>query len=137
MSSKLGWSRRELREAVAALGVVAGDVIMIHAALRRVGPMLNGPDALIGAVLDVLGSSGMRRQCSYPREMSWRLRWSGWRSDSSHFPAFAAITGCIPCRVNLGAHRVSAQPACRDGSVGIACVDSRTSAERVGDGRGG
>jgi aminoglycoside 3-N-acetyltransferase len=31
---------------------------MVHAALRRVGRLLNGPDALIGALLDVVGTQG-------------------------------------------------------------------------------
>lgn len=31
---------------------------MVHAAMRRVGKVLNGPDALIGAVLDAVGSDG-------------------------------------------------------------------------------
>jgi aminoglycoside 3-N-acetyltransferase len=55
---KLPLTRRALRADLAALGVAAGDVVMIHAALRRVGPMMNGPDALIGALLDVLGEAG-------------------------------------------------------------------------------
>ncbi len=51
-------TRRQLRAAVESLGVNSGDVVMVHAALRRVGPMMNGPDALIGALLDALGPSG-------------------------------------------------------------------------------
>lgn len=51
-------TRRALAQDIAALGVRAGDVVMTHAALRRIGPMLNGPDALIGALGDVTGPSG-------------------------------------------------------------------------------
>lgn len=52
------WTRRELRTHVTAIGVRPGDSVMVHAALRSVGPMLNGPDALIGAILDAVGSTG-------------------------------------------------------------------------------
>jgi aminoglycoside 3-N-acetyltransferase len=52
------WTRRELRAHVAALGLAAGDSVMLHAGLRSVGPMLNGPDALIGAILDVVTDTG-------------------------------------------------------------------------------
>ncbi|HEX6545486.1 MAG TPA: aminoglycoside 3-N-acetyltransferase [Bryobacteraceae bacterium] len=52
------WTRRLLRHHVEAIGIEAGDQIMAHAALRKVGPMLNGPDALIGAILDVAGPTG-------------------------------------------------------------------------------
>lgn len=51
-------TRRALAHDIAGLGVRAGDVVMAHAALRRIGPMLNGPDALIGAIRDVIGPSG-------------------------------------------------------------------------------
>jgi len=52
------FTRRALARDVAALGVRDGDVVMAHAALRRVGAMLNGPDALIGAIRDVIGPQG-------------------------------------------------------------------------------
>lgn len=35
-----------------------GDMVMVHAAMRRVGPLLNGPDALVAALLDRVGPSG-------------------------------------------------------------------------------
>ncbi|WP_254606492.1 aminoglycoside 3-N-acetyltransferase [Sphingomonas bacterium] len=47
-----------MRADLRRLGVAAGDVLMIHAAMSRVGPLLNGPDALIGALLDVIGPEG-------------------------------------------------------------------------------
>ncbi|MBO0933884.1 aminoglycoside 3-N-acetyltransferase [Fibrella aquatilis] len=52
------WTRQLLSEQLAVLGLRAGDAVMTHAGLRAVGPMLNGPDALIGAILDVVGPAG-------------------------------------------------------------------------------
>ena len=52
------WTRRSLREHVEAMGVRVGDAVMVHAGLRSVGLMLNGPDALIDAVLDAVGPAG-------------------------------------------------------------------------------
>lgn len=43
---------------LAALGVVAGDSVMVHAGLRSIGPIIGGPDALIAALLGAVGSSG-------------------------------------------------------------------------------
>lgn len=40
------------------LGVGEGDAVMIHAALRKVGRLLNGPDALIWALRDAVGAAG-------------------------------------------------------------------------------
>ncbi len=51
-------TRAALRTDLERLGVRPGDDVMVHAALRRVGPMLNGPDALIGALLDAVGPTG-------------------------------------------------------------------------------
>ncbi|MCY1005627.1 aminoglycoside 3-N-acetyltransferase [Nannocystis pusilla] len=42
----------------AALGVVPGDTVMVHASLRAVGPLLGGPDTLIAAILQSLGEAG-------------------------------------------------------------------------------
>jgi aminoglycoside 3-N-acetyltransferase len=51
-------ARRELATELRALGLRDGDTIMVHAGLRSVGPMLGGPDSLIGAILDAVGPSG-------------------------------------------------------------------------------
>ncbi|HYG85492.1 MAG TPA: aminoglycoside 3-N-acetyltransferase [Azospirillum sp.] len=51
-------TRASLREDVRRLGVGPGDVVMVNAAMSRVGPLLNGPDALIGALLDASSPGG-------------------------------------------------------------------------------
>ena len=51
-------TRAALREDLTRLGLRAGDVVMVHAAMRKVGPLLNGPDALVGALTDVIGPDG-------------------------------------------------------------------------------
>lgn len=45
-------TRAGLRADLERLGVGPGDTVMVHAALRRVGRMLNGPDALVDAFVD-------------------------------------------------------------------------------------
>ncbi|WP_407928172.1 aminoglycoside 3-N-acetyltransferase [Arenibaculum pallidiluteum] len=51
-------TRASLRADLQALGLRAGDIVMVHAAMRRVGRLLGGPDALIGALLDAVGPTG-------------------------------------------------------------------------------
>lgn len=51
-------TRDELAAELRALGLAPGDVVMVHAALRSVGPMLGGGDAVIGALLDAAGPEG-------------------------------------------------------------------------------
>ena len=52
------WTRQGLAQHCAALGLEAGDAVLVHAGLRAVGTILGGPDALIGALVDVVGPAG-------------------------------------------------------------------------------
>lgn len=51
-------TRASLCDDLRQLGVRPGDMVMVHAAVSRVGRLLNGPDALIGALLDAAGPGG-------------------------------------------------------------------------------
>ena len=51
-------TRTSLRGDIERLGVLPGDTVMVHAAMRRVGRVLNGADALIGALLDATAPHG-------------------------------------------------------------------------------
>lgn len=51
-------TRASLREDIEHLGIGAGDTVMVHAAMSRVGRLLNGPDAFIGALRDAVGPAG-------------------------------------------------------------------------------
>ena len=51
-------TRAELAAALSALGLAPGDMVMVHAALRRVGPILGGADMLIAALRDAVGTGG-------------------------------------------------------------------------------
>lgn len=51
-------TRASLRDDLILIGLQAGDTIMVHAAMSKVGPLLNGPDALSNAILDVVGPEG-------------------------------------------------------------------------------
>lgn len=51
-------TRASLRTDTERLGVRPGDIVMVHAAMRRVGRLLNGPDVLIAALRDAVGGDG-------------------------------------------------------------------------------
>jgi aminoglycoside 3-N-acetyltransferase len=51
-------TRASLREDLTWLGLCAGDTVMVHAAMSKVEPLLNGPDALSNAILDIVGPEG-------------------------------------------------------------------------------
>ena len=52
------WDTRELKAQLRAIGVVPGDLLMVHASLRALGPVAGGPSALLAVLLDVLGPRG-------------------------------------------------------------------------------
>ncbi|MFS0738558.1 aminoglycoside 3-N-acetyltransferase [Sphingomonas sp. 1P06PA] len=51
-------TRDRLAADLSAIGLCRGDTVMIHAAMRMVGALLNGPDALIDAIRTVVGDDG-------------------------------------------------------------------------------
>lgn len=51
-------TRDELAADLRALGLAAGDLVMVHAALRRIGPVLGMGDTVIAALRDAVGEGG-------------------------------------------------------------------------------
>lgn len=52
------WARPELVAQLRAIGVRPGDLLMVHASLRAVGPVAGGPQGLLDALLEALGAEG-------------------------------------------------------------------------------
>jgi aminoglycoside 3-N-acetyltransferase len=57
MSSRV-ITRSSLAEDFRRIGLAAGDAVMVHAAFGKVGPVLGGPDALVDALIEVVGPEG-------------------------------------------------------------------------------
>lgn len=51
-------TRDALQSHLLHLGVVPGDVLMVHASLRAVGPVVGGASVVVQALLDALGAQG-------------------------------------------------------------------------------
>lgn len=51
-------TRSSLRADLGAIGVGPGDALMVHAALRQVGPVVGGANTIIEALRDAVGPSG-------------------------------------------------------------------------------
>jgi aminoglycoside 3-N-acetyltransferase len=51
-------TRADLRADLQELGLRPGDAVLAHGALSKVGRLLNGPDAVIGALLDAVSPGG-------------------------------------------------------------------------------
>lgn len=51
-------TRLSLSDDLSAIGLTDGDAVLVHAALRQVGKIVNGPDDIIDALRDVIGPAG-------------------------------------------------------------------------------
>jgi aminoglycoside 3-N-acetyltransferase len=51
-------TRQSLGGDLARIGLAQGDAVLVHAALRAVGPVLGGPDTVIDALRDAVGPAG-------------------------------------------------------------------------------
>lgn len=52
------YSRQELADGFRALGISAGDTVMVHASVRAVGPIAGGPDQIHLALKDAVTTDG-------------------------------------------------------------------------------
>ncbi len=51
-------TKQRLRDDFAALGLVRGDVLLVHTSLRSLGFVQGGPDAVIDALMETVGDEG-------------------------------------------------------------------------------
>jgi aminoglycoside 3-N-acetyltransferase len=64
------------------LGVAPGDLIMVHAACSKVGPVLGGPDAIIAALRAAVGTAG-----TVMAYLDWEAPWEDFADDDGTIPA--------------------------------------------------
>lgn len=51
-------TKKDITDGLKELGLAAGDTVVVHSSLRSFGEVDGGADAVVDAILDVLGSSG-------------------------------------------------------------------------------
>ncbi|MEU5871046.1 aminoglycoside 3-N-acetyltransferase [Glycomyces sp. NPDC047369] len=105
------------------LGLADGDTVMAHAAFRKVGTVLGGPDALVDAVLDAVGPAGTL--LSY---QDWEPGLDIWDEDGrvradlrDHVPPFDPATARAARYIGVLAATVGTRPGVRrSGNPGAA-----------------
>jgi aminoglycoside 3-N-acetyltransferase len=91
------YSRAELANGFRALGVAPGDIVMVHASVRAVGPIAGGPDQIHLALKDALTDDGtlmMYASCPshYDEVGRGHLSTDEERELLEKLPAFDALT---------------------------------------------
>lgn len=82
-------TRSSLAADLGAIGFAPGDAVLVHAALRKVGRVIGGPDTILCAMRDVVGPEG-----TILGYTDWQLE-DDERDDLSvrqHVPAFDPLT---------------------------------------------
>lgn len=74
-------TRTSLAADLAALGLASGDAVMVHAAVSKVGRLLDGPDTIIAALSDALGPEG-----TVLAYADWEARYEDLVDDAGRVP---------------------------------------------------
>lgn len=88
-------TRASLAADLARLGVAAGDIVMVHTACRKVGPVLGGPDTIIAALRDAVGPAG-----TIMAYLDWDAPWEDFADEDGRVPEALkpAVPGFDPSR---------------------------------------
>ena len=62
-------SKENLKQQFKEIGIKAGDTLMVHSAMSKIGYLENGPETLVSALLDTIGSTGHLLMPSSPVKM--------------------------------------------------------------------
>jgi aminoglycoside 3-N-acetyltransferase len=71
----------DLSADLARLGIMRGDIVMVHAACRAVGPVLGGPDAIIAALREAVGPQG-----TLMAYLDWEAAWEDSKDEAGRIP---------------------------------------------------
>ena len=82
-------TRAGLAADLAALGLRPGDIVMVHAACRRIGPVLGGPDMVIAALRDAVGPVG-----TVMAYLDWDAPWEDLATPDGQIPE--AVKAHVP-----------------------------------------
>src|SRR5690606_24668116 len=88
-------TRADLAADLSHLGLLPGDIVMVHAALSKIGRVLGGPDSIIGALCDVVGPDGtIAAYCDWDASYEELLDENGRVPDEwrKHIPPYDPLT---------------------------------------------
>jgi aminoglycoside 3-N-acetyltransferase len=74
-------TRTDLSADLARLGVAPGDIVMVHAACRSIGPVLGGADVIIAALREAVGPAG-----TIMAYLDWEAAWEDFKDAEGRIP---------------------------------------------------
>ena len=72
---------RDMKDALASLGVVEGDILITHSSFKSLGPCEDGAATVIGGILEALGEDGT---AVFPTlcQKDWNNVYKNWHLDA-------------------------------------------------------
>lgn len=144
-------TRKEIVRGLGELGVVAGDLVIVHSSLSRMGWVVGGAQAVVEALFEAVGAEGTLVMPAHSSELSNPANWrnppvpeSWWAPIREAMPAFdvhatptdrmGAICECFRA---LPAARRSEHPQvsfCASGPLAATIVDNHELEYGLGEG---
>lgn len=53
-----GWTKEDLKKQLGNIGIVQGDIVLVHSAMSKIGYVNGGPKTVVQALLEVVGPNG-------------------------------------------------------------------------------
>ena len=94
MSQQPFITKSKLISDLRALGLVAGQTVMLHASVKNIGWIVGGPDVVIEAILDILTRDGTLMMVASWEDSPYELStWPKYRQEAylAECPAFDPI----------------------------------------------
>jgi aminoglycoside N3'-acetyltransferase len=88
--------RPELIADLRQLGLKPGDIVLVHASLRRIGPVEGGAEALVSAIMEVLGPTGTLVAYTQTPDNSDPSRWYVTRGYTVPEEAWPEARAAVP-----------------------------------------
>lgn len=75
------FTKQDLANDIKAIGIQAGDVVIVHSSFKSLGALENGAETIVGALLEVLGSEGT---LVFPTlcQNNWEHVYENWHMDA-------------------------------------------------------
>ncbi|MDQ0813584.1 aminoglycoside N3'-acetyltransferase [Streptomyces sp. B3I7] len=89
-------TRARLAADLRALGLTAGDTVLVHSSLRALGPVEGGAETVVDALLDVLGPAGTLVVYTQTPDNSDPSRWPGTRGYAVPEAQWERLRAALP-----------------------------------------
>ena len=103
-------TRARLAEALAELGVAAGDVLLVHSSLKAIGSAEGGADGIIDGIMEAVGPDGLLAVPTHTwavvsdKQPVWHELYTPSHAGARPGPKSRRPIAAFPCDSSVGWH---------------------------------